>query len=255
MNSTLRMYERSARVYRGVWRGSVFSSFINPLLYLVAMGMFLGSLVDDRTGGVAGVSYLEFLAPGLLAATAMQVGAGDSSWSVLAGIKWNKEFHAALATPLTTTDIVIGHLAWVATRIALVSTIFVVVAAALGATTLTGGLFAVIPAVLTGLAFAGFVSFFAATLDNGMGLTNLFRFGIMPLFLFSGTFFEISKLPDFLEPVAYVTPLWHGVELARSFSLGIEPKFGVLTHLMALGGFIVAGAALSARQFKKRLVI
>ncbi len=92
MNSTLRMYERSARVYRGVWRGSVFSSFVNPLLYLAAMGIILGSVIDERTGGVGGVSYIEFLTPGLLAATAMQAAAGDSSWSVLAGIKWQKYY-------------------------------------------------------------------------------------------------------------------------------------------------------------------
>ena len=151
MNSTLRMYERSARVYRGVWRGSVFSSFVNPLLYLVAMGIILGSVIDERTGGVGGVSYIEFLTPGLLAATAMQAGAGDSSWPVLAGIKWQKYYVAALATPLTSRDLVIGHLAWVATRVALVSTIYVLVAAALGAITLAGGLLSIVPAVLTGL--------------------------------------------------------------------------------------------------------
>ncbi len=255
MNSTLRMYERSARVYRGVWRGSVFSSFVNPLLYLVAMGIFLGNLVDKQTGGIAGVSYLEFLAPGLLAATAMQAGAGDSSWPVLAGIKWQRYYLAALATPLSTRDLVMGHLAWVATRVALVSAIFVLVATALGAMTLTGGLLAIIPAVLTGLAFAGFVTWFAAKLEDGIGLTNLFRFGIMPLFLFSGTFFEISRLPDWMEPVAYLTPLWHGVELARSLALGVDPTFSRATHAGLLVAYIAVGTVLAVRQFEKRLVI
>ena len=255
MNSTLRMYERSARVYRGVWRGSVFSSFVNPLLYLVAMGIILGSVIDERTGGVGGVSYIEFLTPGLLAATAMQAGAGDSSWPVLAGIKWQKYYVAALATPLTSRDLVIGHLAWVATRVALVSTIYVLVAAALGAITLAGGLLSIVPAVLTGLAFAGFITFFAATLDDGMGLTNLFRFGIMPLFLFSGTFFEIEQLPDWLEPLAYVTPLWHGVELTRSMALGLDPTFSRSLHLTVLLVLIAIGTALAVRQFEKRLVV
>ncbi|MDH3192999.1 MAG: ABC transporter permease [Acidimicrobiia bacterium] len=255
MNTYLRMYEREARVYKGVWRGSVFSSFVNPFLYLIAMGMFLGRLVDEQTGGVAGVTYLEFLAPGLLAATAMQAGAGDSAWPVLAGIKWQKTYVAALASPLRSRDIVIGHLAWVATRVALVSVIYVLVAALLGATGLASGLLAVIPAVLTGLAFAGLVSWFSATLEDGIGLTNLFRFGIMPLFLFSGTFFEISRLPDWMEPIAYITPLWHGVELTRAVALGTEPPLGRLGHAAVLVGVIVVGTALAARQFEKRLVV
>ncbi len=255
MNTSLRMYERSARVYKGVWRGSVFSSFVNPFLYLIAMGMFLGSLVDEQTGGVAGVSYLEFLAPGLLAATAMQAGAGDSAWPVLAGIKWQRTYPAALASPLTTRDLVIGHLAWVATRVALVSVIYVLVAAALGAMPLIDGLLAVIPAVLTGLAFAGFVTWFSATLEDGIGLTNLFRFGIMPLFLFSGTFFEISRLPDWMEPVAYLTPLWHGVELTRSVALGTEPPFGQLVHASVLIALTIIGSAMAVRQFRKRLYV
>ncbi len=249
------MYERSARVYKGVWRGSVFSSFVNPFLYLIAMGMFLGSLVDEQTGGIAGVSYLEFLAPGLLAATAMQAGAGDSAWPVLAGIKWQRTYLAALASPLNSRDLVIGHLAWVATRVALVSVIYVVVAAVLGAMPLVSGLLAVIPAVLTGLAFAGFVSWFSATLEDGIGLTNLFRFGIMPLFLFSGTFFEISRLPDWMEPIAYLTPLWHGVELTRAVALGTEPPLGRVGHAAILIALIVIGTALAVRQFEKRLVV
>lgn len=255
MNTTLRMYERSARVYRGVWRGSVFSSFVNPLLYLVAMGIVLGTLINERAGGVAGVSYLEFLAPGLLAATAMQTGAGDSAWPVLAGIKWQKYYVAALASPLTTRDLVIGHLAWVATRVALVSVIFVAISVALGAMTLAGGLLAVIPAVLTGLAFAGFITWFAATQEDGIGLTNLFRFGIMPLFLFSGTFFELSKLPEWMQPIAYATPLWHGVELTRALAIGVDPTFSRATHAGVLVAFIVVGTALAVRQFEKRLVI
>lgn len=255
MNTSLRMYERSARVYRGVWRGSVFSSFVSPFVYLIAMGMFLGSLVDEQTGGIGGVSYLEFLAPGLLAASAMQAGAGDSAWPVLGGIKWQRTYLAALASPLSTRDLVIGHLAWVATRVALVSVIFVIVAAALGAMPVIGGLLAVIPAVLTGLAFAGFVTWFSATLEDGIGLVNLFRFGIMPLFLFSGTFFEISRLPDWLEPVAYLTPLWHGVELTRSVALGTDPPFGWLIHASVLMAMIIIGTAMAIRQFRKRLVV
>ena len=229
--------------------------FFTPALYLVAMGVLLGGLIDRNTGGIEGLPYLEWLAPGLLTATAMQTGAGDSAWPVLAGIKWQKTYQAALATPLSTTDLVIGHLAWVATRLLMVITIFAGVAIALGAMSLRGGILAIVPALLTGLAFAAFVTFFAATLDDGIGLTNLFRFGIMPLFLFSGTFFEISRLPDWMEPVAYFTPLWHGVELTRGWALGSETTFVPIVHGGVLVFMIAVSTLLASRQFAKRMVV
>jgi lipooligosaccharide transport system permease protein len=252
----LRVVEAGARVYRRTWRGSVISTFLNPVLFLLAMGVGLGKLVDDGTG-TAGldIDYLAFLAPGLLAATAMQAAAGDASYPVMAGIKWRKTYHAALATPLRVSDLVFGHLGWMSLRLTFVTVVFALIMTAFGATTITQGLTAVPPAVLTGVAFAGPIMAFTATLRNETGLVAMFRFGIVPLFLFSGTFFPIEQLPDAVEPIAYVTPLWHGVSLCRNLALGLDFAVAPLISVAYLAVLAGAGAILAVGRMGKRLVL
>lgn len=256
MNATLLVVEARARTYRHVWRASVISTFLNPALYLLAMGLGLGSLVDRGGGEVAipGGSYVAFLAPGLLVATAMQIGAGDSSWPVIAGMKWQKTYHAALATPIGTTDLVRGHLLWVAVRLLMATLAFVVVMAVFGAASVGAGLVALPVAVLTGLAFAAPVAAFAARLERDTGLAALFRFGIIPMFLFSGTFFPITQLPGWLQPVAYATPLWHGVELARGAVLGVATTAAAWVHVGYLAAVAALGVIGAQRAFARRLV-
>lgn len=243
----LRVYEHQALVYRRSFRSSIATSFLNPILYLTAMGVGLGSYVN-RGGGAAvlgGLSYLVFLAPGLLAAAAMQTAAGESTWSVLGAIKWQKTYLAMLATPIGVRDLVFGHLAWVTTRLLLVTSIFLGVMVVFGATSGPEAILAVPAAVLTGLAFAAPISAFSATQENEHAFNAIFRFGVIPLFLFSGTFFPISQLPGFLQPVAWATPLWHGVELCRGLALGTidPPAMAVHTaYLLVVTGLGVAAA-------------
>ena len=239
-----------------MWRGSVISTFLNPVLFLLAMGIGLGRLVDARTGGVGldGSTYLSFLAPGLLAATAMQTGAGDSSWPVMAGIKWRKTYDAVLATPVGVGSLTVGHLAWVAVRLTFVSVAFVAVMAAFGAVSPLSGLAAVPVAVLTGLAFAAPMVAYTAGLKSESGLSSMFRFGIVPLFLFSGTFFPISQLPAWMRPLAWVTPLWHGVELSRGIALGMDPVPPPTLSVAYLGVWVAAGTWLAVRRMRRRLV-
>ncbi|MDR9450950.1 MAG: ABC transporter permease, partial [Acidimicrobiia bacterium] len=244
-----------ALVYRRTWRGSVISTFFSPVLYLLAMGVGLGSLVDEGAGqaDLGGLSYLAFLAPGLLVATAMQTGAGDGSWPVMAGIKWTKTYHATLATPIGVRDLVVGHLGWVGLRLTFVSAVFVAIMAAFGAVESWVGVAAMIPAVLTGLVFAAATTAYAAYLESDTGLSTLFRFGIVPMFLFSGTFFPISQLPDWLEPLAAVVPLWHGVELARVMALGIPTTWPPVLHVAYLLAWIVGGTWVAFRTFSRKL--
>jgi lipooligosaccharide transport system permease protein len=253
--AVVRVVEAHALVYRRTWRGSVISTFFSPVLYLLAMGIGLGSLVDQGAGSsdLGGLSYLAFLAPGLLVATAMQTGAGDGSWPVMAGIKWTKTYHATLATPVGVRDLVVGHLGWVAVRLTFVSVVFVAIMAAFGAVDSWAGVGAVVPAVLTGLVFGAATTAYAAYLDSDTGLSTLFRFGIVPMFLFSGTFFPISQLPDWLEPLANVVPLWHGVELARSLALGIPTTWSPLIHVGYLLVWIVGSTLIAFRTFNRKL--
>ena len=149
----LRVFESEARVYRRTWRASVFSSFLNPVLYLAAMGVGLGSLVDaNLPEGIDGVPYLTFLAPGLLVATAMQTGAAEGAWKVMAGIKWLKTYHAKLATPVSISGLVYGHMLWSGVRVLMVSVVFAAVMAAFRIAPLWQSLLAVGPALLVGLA-------------------------------------------------------------------------------------------------------
>lgn len=255
MSGALRILEAEALHYRRAWRGSVVSTFLTPILYLLAMGMGLGSLVDRGAGttDLGGITYLAFLGPGLLAASAMQTGAGDAAWPVMAGIKWRKTYLAILATPIRVRDIVLGHLAWIGVRLTVMAVWFAVVLWAFGIAPLWRGLLAVPFALLAGLAFAGPVMAFTATLKDHQGLTHLFRFGLVPLFLFSGTFFPVEQLPDVMEPVAVLTPLWHGVELIRATVLGTSPAWPAAVHTALLVAVLALGTALATRRLQRRL--
>ncbi len=250
-----RVVEASARVYRRTWRGSVISTFFNPILYLLAMGVGLGRLVDDGTGtAILDLPYLTFLAPGLLAATAMTTGASDSSFPVMAGIKWRKTYEAVLATPLGVRDLVVGHLAWVGLRLVFVTVVYSAVMTGFGATTIAQGALAIPPAILTGLGFSAIVIAYTARLKDEQGLSSLFRFGIMPLFLFSGTFFPITQLPGWIQPLAYATPLYHGVSLCRGLALGVGFDVNPVVSVTYLVALLMIGAMLAIRQMRRRLV-
>ncbi len=252
-----RWVESEAIGYRRVWRGTVISSFVNPVLFLSAMGLGLGTLVDSTSDQLS-IPYLAFVATGLLAATAMQTSAGEGAFPVMAGIKWRKGFHGAITTPLGPADIVIGMMMWGAIRLSFVLLVFALVSVVLGALELGPALLAVPPAILTGLAFQGTVTAYTVTRENEISLSTLFRFGIIPLFLFSGTFFPISQLPQPLQVVAYFTPLFHGVELVRKIALpgadsSIVTSLPVWAHVAYLTVMTVVGIALAARWLDRRL--
>lgn len=253
VRGSMLVLERQARVYRHTWRASIISTFLSPVLMLLAMGVGLGSLVDER-GGPGGLPYLTWLAPGLLAAAAMQTAAGDSAYPVMAGIKWIKSYDAALSSPLNVSHLVGGHLGWIIIRLLMVSTVYGAVMVVFGATSVLQSLLAIGPAVLTGFAFAGPVTAFTARLQKETGLASMFRFGIVPLFLFSGTFFPISQLPDWMEPLAVATPLWHGVELTRWAALGIDPTFSPALHAVVLLAFGLAFSLIARRLLATRLI-
>jgi lipooligosaccharide transport system permease protein len=242
--------------YRRTWRGSIYTSFLSPVLYLGAMGIGLGKLVDAHgTGRLGGVSYLAFLAPGLLAAAAMQSGIEESTYPVLGSVKWRGTYYAAAASPLRPADIFHGHLLFTAMRLAMNSAIFLVVMAAFGAITSPWVLAALPVAVLTGIAFAAPVEAWAITVTKDTSFALVFRFGMIPLFLFSGTFFPVTQLPAWIRPLAYATPLWHGVALCRSLSLGTATLGGTLVHVGYLAALAAVSIAIGQRTYRRRLCV
>lgn len=240
--------------YKRTWRGSLATSFLYPVLYLTAMGLGLGTLVTRHVHLVGGVRYVVFLAPGLLASTAMQIGSNEATYPVMAAIKWIRTYLAMLATPLSVTDVLIGHLGWIAVRLTIVSSIYLAVMAAFGTVTSGWAVLALPAAVLTGVAFAAPICAFSATQQNDVGFSTLYRFVLVPLFLFSGTFFPLSRLPGWLQPVAAATPLEHGVALCRGLTLGSVSwgAAGDAAYLLALAAI---GVALARRSFVRRLVV
>jgi lipooligosaccharide transport system permease protein len=258
--STLAMVGRAfsywVAQYRRTYRGTAISTILQPLGFLAAIGLGLGTLVDDGTGAshLTGVSYLAFIAPGLLASTAMQTAAFESTYPVMGSIKWHRTYHAQLATPLRAIDLLAGHLLFVVLRLVISVTVFLAVMLAFGAISSPWALLALPVAVLTGLAHATPIFGFAAKQENDTGFAMLFRFGIVPLFLFSGTFFPVSQLPAILQPIAWVTPLWNGVSLCRDLSLGHPDLGSASVHLAVLAVWTVTGFVYAARVFARRLV-
>jgi lipooligosaccharide transport system permease protein len=248
----LRVAEREARLWRRFWRSSALTLVLMPLMFLGAIGLGLGGLVDENTGSVGGVDYLAFVAPGILAASAMQGAAGQSLWPVLGGMKWIRTFHGAAATPLRPGDVFGGWVLWIGAREAMNATIFIVVATLLGAVLSPWGVLAVPAAALTGLAFGAPLSAYSAVQDSDLGFPVIMRVGIVPLFLFSGTFFPVDQLPAWLQPVAWVSPLWHGVELCRGATTG-SLGLASVGHVAYLGACVAVGCWFGVRNFASRL--
>jgi lipooligosaccharide transport system permease protein len=242
--------------YRRTWRGSIYSSVLNPVLFLGAIGLGLGTLVNAHgTAQLGGVSYLTFLAPGLLAAAAMETAVGESTYPVYGSVKWLKTYQAAAASPLRPADIFHGHVLFLTLRLAMNCAIFLAVAAAFGAVHSAWMIAALPVAVLTGLAFGTPIEAWAVTRTRDTSFTMIFRFGMIPLFLFSGTFFPITQLPAWLRPVAYLTPLWHGVSLCRALNLGTVDLGQAVIDVAYLAALATAGLLAGHRSYRRRLYV
>lgn len=257
LTRSVRVVEAELVNYKRTWRGTVISSFVNPVLFLASLGVGLGTFVDSSAADL-GVPYITFVATGLIAATAMQAGASEGTFPVMAGIKWRKGFFGVITTPVGPADIIYGRTLWAAIRTTFILVVFVLIAVLFGAIELRHGLLAVAPGVLTGLAFSTTSTAFTATRENETSLSTLFRFGITPLFLFSGTFFPISQLPTYLLPIAYVTPLFHGVELVRKVALPevddrMVTSLPIWAHVAYLVAMTVVGILLANHYLDRRL--
>lgn len=253
----LRATSYFARAYARTWRASIMTTFVNPVLYLLAMGVGLGSFVDKSAGHatLGHVSYLHFVAPALAAAAAATTASSESMFPVMGAIKWQKTYYAMLATPLRVGDVLAGHLVWIGVRIATAVGSYLIVMAAFGAVVSYQAL-AILPVgILTGAAFATPLAAFAATQDTDGGFSLVFRLGVVPLVLFSGVFFPLSQLPVGLRVLAYITPLWHGVALCRALAYGVATPGGLAGHLSYLVGVAAAGVLVARGTYRRRLLV
>ena len=254
MSHALRSYEFWVTFYRRTWRGSVATSIVNPVFYLGALGIGLGTLVNRSGTTPDGVKYLAFVAPGVLAATAMQIATTEASWPVLGSIRWTRGYYAMLATPLGIRDIVFGHQAWMATRVVSSCAVYLAVIAAFGGVHSPLGALALPACFLIGVAFSAPMAAYAATREHDSAFVVVNRFAIIPMFLFSGTFFPVSRLPLVLRWIAYGTPSWHGVDLCRSLTLGRVHWPLAIAHVLYLLAWGAVGLAFALRTYSRRLL-
>jgi lipooligosaccharide transport system permease protein len=244
-----------ALAYRRTWRASMVTTFVQPVLYLAAMGVGLGSFINKggHAAALGHLSYLQFVAPALAATTAATIAASESLFPIMGAIRWNRTYFAMLATPLRVGDILAAQLIWIATRVGTAVAAYLVVMAAFGATPSLETI-AVLPAgILVGMSFAAPLAAFAASQENEEAFPLVFRLGVIPLFLFSGVFFPVSQLPAALRVVAYATPLWHGVDLCRRLTLGQLSATGAAVHLIYLLAVTAIGVVAATRTFRARL--
>jgi lipooligosaccharide transport system permease protein len=224
-------------------------------MYLTAMGVGIGTLINQGQGLPGGVAYLSFIAPGVLAATAMQNGIFEGSFVVLGSLKWNGNYWAAVNTPQRPEDVMLGTAMQGLMRIICLSVVFFGSMLGFGTVHSAWGLLALPVSLLTGAVFLFAMMAYSVTLDSDQPLNVVFRFIMTPLFLFSGTFFPWQQLPGWMHPIAFATPLWHGVELSRELTLGTVDVGSALIHV----GYLLAALALAywlaRRNFRRRLYL
>lgn len=238
------------------WRNSILAFGIgNPVLYLASVGLGVGLLVDEASGGVDGVPYLVFLAPALLAAAAIQGGNDEVTFPTLAGFIWEKLFFAMRATSLTGGQIADGVLIAAALRVLFTTVAYWLVLALFGAVDWTSAVPLVAVSTVAGVCWAALMLAIAANVRNEDSFIAMtWRLVIMPMFLFSGTFYPLSSLPLALQWIGWISPLWHATQLGRwlSYGMPLEPwqVLVSVTYLLSLG---VGGLLLARRRFERRL--
>jgi lipooligosaccharide transport system permease protein len=227
-----------------------------PIATVGGIGWGIGSLVSagSEASRLGGVDYLDFVAPALVVAGSWQGAAGDSLWPILGHLKWLHTYDGMVATTLGVPDVVVGHLWWIVYRNLLSSVLATIVLAAFGVPHSWLVLLLPLVAVLTAVAVAAPLMAFSATREEDQAFALAYRMGVVPLFLFSGTFYPVDQLPEVLQAVVRVVPLWHGVELARGASLGTLDLLPALGHAAYLLLWFVVGFTLALRTFRRRLL-
>ncbi|MDI9448767.1 MAG: ABC transporter permease [Bacillota bacterium] len=211
-----RVFQRNLLVYRKTWKVSLSFNFFEPLLYLGALGFGLGAYVQQMEG----VPYLYYLAPGLLASSAMFATTYECTYGSFVRMAYQKTYHAMLATPASIEDVVAGELIYGAFKSVLYGTVILLVVAALGLVASPWAL--LVPPVLavSGLLFGALSMIWTGLVPNMDSFNYFFSLIITPLFLFSGVFFPLAGMPAFVQQAAWISPLYHVVNLTRDLVMG-----------------------------------
>lgn len=253
--TVLRSVEHRLFIQKKWFKSILLFSVGNPTLYLLSMGLGIGSLVDSNTAGVDGVKYLTFLAPALLANAAIQSAMTETMFPVMAGFIWAKTFFGIRSTPISGKGIALG--VWISSclQVSFTTGIYWVILWIFGGMEGVNSWLSLPIACLGGLAVGAVMMWVAAVIESDDGfLAIVNRFVMMPMFLFSGTFYPLTVLPLYIRWIGWISPLWHATELGRWASYGHSiSAIGLLIHFAYLAIWIYLGLTLAQKQFMKRL--
>ncbi len=252
----IRVLEYQFMVYLRVWKSNVAGSVLRPLLYVLGMGLGVGSLVDDGPRGgqlLADLTYFQFFAPAIIATTAMQILTNDSLWPIRGGFVWHGTFHAQTTAPITPGEVVSGLLMWHLAKGLLSAGGVALVLVFFDSTRGWGLLPAIGFGALAGVAYSAPLVAWSASRKNDLAYPNVLRFVIVPMFLFSGAFYPITELPGWLQFIARLTPIWHGVELCRGALFNTLSAWSIIGHVGFLAIWVAVGWLAAQRVFTKKL--
>lgn len=248
--AALRIFARHMVVFRKVWLSNVMFNFIEPLLYLTAMGYGLGTFVQDMEG----MTYLQYIAPGMVASSAMFAASFECTYGTFVRLHYQKTFQAMLAGPVTVRDIVVGDIMYGTCKSVIFGLVILVVISALGQVQSWWGLGILAFLPLPGLVFSLLAICYTGitdTIDNFNYYVTLF---LTPAYLFSGVFFPIHSMPGWAQAVAWVNPIFHSVEVCRALALG-NTNPGLLVHAGVLLALMLALLPPAVRLMNKRLIV
>ncbi len=246
------LVERNGRAFRSRWL-VILSGFFEPVFYLFSLGVGLGGVVGQVDAGDGHlVDYAVFVAPALLASSAMNGAVFDTTGNVFFKLKYARLYDVVLATPLGPRDVAVAEVAWALLRGSAYAAMFLVVMALAGLVTTWWALLALPAAVLVGLAFAG-LGMAATTYMRTWKDLDLVQLAVLPMFLFSATFYPLTTYPEPIRWVVQLTPLYHGVALVRELALGM-PDWSTLGHVAYLLVLGLAGMAVAARRLERTLL-
>lgn len=244
-----RVWQREVTLYKRIWPSTLLSTLFDPILYLLAMGFGLGAYISTEVGGV---SYVQFIAPGLVAASIMTAAAYEAAWNSYVRIYHERSYEAMMATPAELEDVVAGEVAWGATRSFIYSIVMLGVLAAFGLLPSWWSLLIPLVAILGGVMIMLLGLAYTVGVKHMDQLTFLFTLGITPMFLFSGVFFPLEGLPVLVQRIAWLSPLYHIVEIVRPLALGTV-SFGLLGHVAWILGVSLLFWGLPVMVLRRKL--
>src|SRR5215218_3156102 len=256
LRGTFRVWQRNATIFRKYWKTIMFPNLFEPLLYLTALGLGLGAFI--REGGINGLTYTQYVAPGLLAANAMFAASFESTYNTYVKLKIGRVYDAIVATPVNAEDVVAGEYLWAGTRAALYGTGFLAVITVLGYAfgepLIVSWWALLIPPMLLiiGIMFSVMGTLFTSLIERIDLYAYYFTLVVTPLFLFSGIFFPVEDFPAPVPQIAWFTPLYHAVNACRALAAG--PSIGVLVDVAWIAAFTGALALFPIYFMRKRLI-